>query len=483
MKLTPFDWQLKDLQTLRRNNYTALLAMEAGSGKTFLATLAIEDAKPAVTLIIAPQSTHNSAWIKTLRDNLGIEAKVIGNKNKAMKEAMFEFEIGLPGIYLITPQLLARTDTSAWAGDMLIHDESHQGATPGSKIQRAMGGSIPADTNPLAKRFTHRLALSGTPMRQAFENLWGTMRTLWPDLDNRGQVAHRNIFTWKADRMTYETVYTNQRDRNGNVKTVKNYLTEAEPGRLISEMPCVIMHKRREYCCESHPNGFLTTEKPQVIERVVELTARQKKSIKEMNDYMMTWIEDNLLKTDIGLTQKQRVRQLTLGEATVETWEDEEGEEKSTIRFDPNCASPVVDEILHILDNLPEDEAVVVYTDSQKFAEVLTHRIPGSQEYSGKRKANLEEFGTEFRVLVGTVGAIGTGTAGLNKVCSTEIFADQPVSLTNLTQTTSRLDRLDSSRQVQRYVLLDDEGVQLGRLEDLWQKELLVRKSLRGNRN
>jgi len=46
-------------------------------------------------------------------------------------------------------------------------------------------------------------------------------------------------------------------------------------------------------------------------------------------------------------------------------------------------------------------------------------------------------------------------------------------------QTQARLERMDNTRQVQRYVLLDDEGVQLGRMEDLWAQKIVVNRSLR----
>lgn len=479
MKITPYGWQLRDLDDLRSGGYTGLVATEAGGGKTITAVLAIAEAKPRVTLIVAPKSTHTTAWIPTLRDNVGVTPRVIGNDNKATKDAMFDFVMGYEGIYLVTPQFVTRADVSEWSGDMLIWDEIHMGAvTPKTKLQRKASGYHVSDGEPLNVRFAMRIALSATPMRGDFSNMWGITRFLYPELSGRGEIADRNFIIWQSQRMDYQEVYTNQRDRDGNPKKVKQYLSESEPGRLISEIPTVVMHKRRETCCDepTHQGGFLPTEEPQVIERTVELTPRQKKAIREMDSHMMTWIGENPLTADISLTQKQRIRQLTLAEATVESYLAED-EEKTRVRFDLDAKSPVIEEIKHILANLPENEPVVVYTDSQIFAEVIAHQIPNSAEYSGVRKADLAQFGKEYRVLVGTVAAIGTGTAGLNHRSSTEIFADQPISLTMLTQTSARLDRLDSTRRVQRYVLLDDCDVQSGRREALWEKAALVARS------
>lgn len=511
-KLTPWEFQKEDLQTLSENNFTGLLALEAGGSKTYIATLAIGESGAETVLILAPQSTHLTAWTPTIHDNLGIKPRIIGNSNKGTKEALFDFELGYPGIYLATPQFAARTDVESWAGDMVIVDEIHSaGATAKSVLQRKLGGYHFSDGQPLSARFKHRLALSGTPMRQNFANLWGINRFLWgQELYKRGQVAHDNFIIWQSDRMEYEDVVTGFEwypvtfrefentpkgeykrmidgvPHKGRKQTVKQFHSESEPGRLISEMPCVIMHKRRETCCRHHPGGFLPTEKPQIIERTVTLTAKQKKSIREMDAIMMTYIEENPLTANISLTQKQRIRQLAMAEATVEEYEaiNSEGEEeiKNRVTYNPDTKSPIIEEIQHILSNLPDNESVAVYTESQKFAEVITHQLNKAgfvaEEYSGVRKADLSGFGKNYQVLVGVIAAIGTGTDGLQKVCNTEIFADQPISLTAFEQTTARTDRLGAKGRVQRYIIHDDERISQGRMEDLWANKAMVAKSM-----
>lgn len=489
-KLTPHRWQLDDLATLRRNNYTGLIAVEAGGGKTFLAALAIAEAKPDVTLIIAPKSTHESAWIPTLRDNVGTTPRIIGNDNKATKAALLDFQLGYPGIYLCTGAFATRTDISSWSGDMAIIDEIHQAAvTPKSKLQRKVSGFSIKDPEPLNRRFRMRLALSATPMRSDHSNLWGVTSWLWgtdPEHNKRGGCAGRNFIVWQSDFLDYRTVYTNQRDANGQPKKVRQYLGEKVPGTLMSMMPCVIMHRRRHTCCSAHPGGFLPVDEPQVINRTVNLTPKQRKNIDMMNTAMMAWLASGPIIAEIPLTAKQRVRQMTLAEvdSQVVIRETEDGPvERTTIVFDKDAESPVVDEVLHILDNLPEGETVVVHHESQRFAEVMAYRLNKAgykaEEYSGVRKADLTLFGKDYQVLVGVVSALGTGTAGLNAVCSTEIFAEQPISLTMQTQVHARLERMDNTRRVQRWNLLDDAGVQEGRMDELWAQQLAVNESMR----
>lgn len=482
MKLTPYPFQVKDLEKLRANDFTGLIAVEAGGGKSLTATLALAEVDPDVTLIIAPKSTHTTAWIPTVRDNADRTPKIMGNGNKAQREAYQDFLLGFPGVYLTTPQWLTRQDTSEWRGDMLIVDEVHQVATMGSKAQKAISGYSARDPEPIAQRFDHRLALSGTPMRQAFENLWSTMRLLWPDHNKRGQVAHDNSYAWLIDRMDRQEIWTKNIDpRTGERRKAIQWVGETEPGRLFTEAPCVIVHKRRETCCDdpSHEGGFLPTEEPQIIEREVELTANQKKAIREMEASMMTFLKEQPLIAEIPLVQKQRLRQLSLAEANAE--ETEEG--GTTLTYDLDCKSPAIDEALHILGNLPEDEPVLVLLESQRFSEVVVHQLTEAgypaQEYSGKRKANLSEFGSGYRALVGVISAIGTGTAGLNHVTRTEIVIDQPISLTNKAQSEARLERLDDKTPVQRYIILDDTGVQNDRLLANVEKQALVNRSVR----
>lgn len=505
---TPYDWQTEDLRTLRDNDYTALVAIETGGGKTALACMAIKESDPDVVLIVAPDSTlrwPNKGWPKAVKEIAGREPRKIGRVLKAHREAMFDFEWGTPGVYMCSTQFFARksTRTEVWRGDMLIVDEIHKLATARKEGQRALSGYSQRD-RPISQRFRHRLALSGTPMRQNFQNMWATMRFLWPELWRKHEVAHENFYTWCEDRMDYEEVVTDFKwipilpdtqvppkartkwidgvKHYGQPETVKNWKTETEPGRLITEAPCVVQHKRRERCCEYHPRGFLETEEPEVIERVVELTAKQKKAIRDLEDHYMTWLDDNPLVTNLSITQKQRIRQMTLGEPWVEYWNDDEGNEHATIHFEKDCASPFVTELLSILSEDVPDEPVVVFLESQQFAEVVVHRLTkagiSAQEYSGKRKADLGGFGTEYRILVAVVASIGTGTDGLQDVCNTEVWMEVPVSLTDEHQGQARLDRM-GGRKVLRFRIMDSEGVAQGRLRSNLEKALMIRKSMR----
>ncbi|HLS01887.1 MAG TPA: SNF2-related protein, partial [Beutenbergiaceae bacterium] len=293
-----YEWQVADVDRLEESGFTGLLNIEPGGTKTILALAAHVRSGSEVTLVVAPKNTHGSAWIADGRDFFGLEPRVVGNGRKAEREAFDDFRWGEPGVYLMTPELLTRSDVSDWQMDMCIVDEGHKLNNAGKKGQRQL--------DLLAGRSSMRLFLSGTAWRNNFSRAWATMRFLWPELYLRGQVAHDNYWVWCRDRMTSEDVYTSRRDQFGRPKTVKRWLHEKEPGLLLSQAPCVITHKKRERCCEWHPNGFLPLEEPQVIEHVVPLSSAQKKIIRELEEQGLAWLEEDSIRVDLPITLQQR---------------------------------------------------------------------------------------------------------------------------------------------------------------------------------
>lgn len=490
--MIPMPHQVVDTYKLRANNYTGLLNVEPGGGKTASSLFAVRDSGASRTLIVAPDQTHRSAWIPTVEAILGLEARPIGNTGKAKKQALFDFEFGTPGVYLTSPQFLTKADVSAWEGDMLITDEGHLLNNAKAKGQRKWSGYNPSGSdNPLSPRFSMRMFLSGTSWRNNFERAWATMRYLWPELNHRGQIAHDNYYMWLNDRMSFETIYTNQRNPDGTPKTTKKFLNEINPGQLIAEAPCVITHFRRERCCDFHPNGFLPTDAPQEIREVIELLPAQKKAIRELEDHYLTYLEDQPLAVDLTLTQQQRIRQLALGVPILEVYEefDPHSEcivEKVRLDFEADCKSPFADRLFELLEEL-DDEPVVVFLESQRFAAVLVEKLNNKGitafEYSGHTKKdrdnNLAQFGKKFRVAVVTLASGGTGLDGIQRVTKTEVWFERSVDETTNTQGEARADRMGGVGQVQRYYLLDDQGRAEGRMGEQLERRRALAKTLR----
>lgn len=489
--MLPMPHQVADTNKLRAHNYTGLLNVEPGGGKTASSLFAARDSGASRILIIAPDQTHRSAWAPTVEAILGQEARTVGNTGKAKKAALTDMNFGYPGVYLTTPQLMTSADISDWSGDLLITDEGHLLNNAKAKGQRKWSGyDMGGRDNPLAQRFGMRMFLSGTSWRNNFERAWATMRYLWPEQMYRGQIAHDNYYLWLNDRMTFENVYTNQRDANGQPKVVKQFLNEKVPGQLIAEAPCVITHFRRENCCTFHPFGFLPTDAPQEIREVIELLPAQKKAIRELEDHYMTYLDEQPLAVDLTLTQQQRIRQLALGVPVLEFYEgvDAEGTQVEKVRldFEADCKSPFTDRLFDILEK-HDDEPVVVYMESQRFAQVLTQKLNAKGitafEYSGPTKKdrddNLAEFGKKFRVAVVTLASGGTGLDGIQRVTKTEVWFERSVDETTNAQGEARADRMGGIGQVQRYYFHDDAGRSEGRMGEQLEKRRALAKTLR----
>lgn len=490
--MKPYAFQEDDLQTLAENNYTALVNIQTGGGKSPLAVWAAMRSGADQVLIIAPQNTHSTAWAKTVKQLAGEEIRIVGNKNKAQKEAKADLELGWAGWYIVTPQLMghAKTDISNWIPDMLISDECHLYNNPEGKQAKKwikMGAQVEM-----------KLALSATPARRDFARMWTNGRHLWPHLYLRDQISYSNLWLFKKDRMIGEEIYTSQRNPDGTPKKVMQWLSEAEPGRWISEAPCVIQHFRRERCCHWHSQevqgfeGFLSAEEPNEIIREVPLLPQQKKVIEDLEDQGLAWLEDNPLITDLPITTKQRIRTVCLGVPRVEDFieVDEDGFEvqKQTLRFDPDCKSPVAEEIVSILNNLPEGEPTLVHMESQRFAAALVQKLLKegftAAEFSGAtvkdRGRYLEEFGETIQVLVATTSSIGNGTDTLQHRSSTEIFAERHIDDVLVEQTEARLDRMGATKQVQRFIIRDDQGISEGQyLSQMLKRELMGRSTKR----
>lgn len=333
----------------------------------------------------------------------------------------------------------------------------------------------------LGGRVKYKLALSGTPARNNFQRMWTIMRFLWPD---NIEIARENYYGWLSEHMLYAKVFTGMKEDkfSGRKKPTyaKKYIRERSQGNLLKRAPLVIQHFRREQCCVFHPEGFLSQDEPQVLTATVELLPEQKKAIKELEEQYLTWLEDNPLVVEIPLTLQQRVRQICLG---LPTFGDD-----GSITFSPDMKSPFADELDEILERLDDDEPVVVYVESQRFAEALTARLVNAGhsafEYSGAttktRSQNLATFGREggHRILVGTISSIGEGTDGMQRVAKTEVFLERSTDETLNQQAESRLDRTGAIGQVQRHMLVDSEGYAAGRWSKQVEKAMTLRKSL-----
>lgn len=458
--------QQADLEQIRAANYNALLAIGMGYGKSYLAVAAAIDSGAEQILVIAPQSTHTSAWDKSVKDFGLPGVRVVGKKNKAQRQALEDLNWGKPGWFVMSPQFFTLNDDGTWTPDMAIVDEAHNLNEPGKAGQRKLSGYYVRDKNPLSLRATYKLSLSGTPARNKFSRLWSTMRFHWPELDQYDQVAQTPYSAWADNRLKSEF--------NPFTYNKKTYTTERYPGLLFKEAPCVIVHKPRERCCDFHPNGFLTLEEPVVRQQIVDLTPTQKKQLVDLEKQALAWMNEHPLVAKLPITKRIRIRQALLAEASVEDYTDMvknkvtgelEPVQKQRLYYEADAKSPYADAVLELLEELG-DENVLIFTSSQIYAEFLTNRLISKGVRAAKvsgankdtRDAVVAGFGKEHQVLVATIDALATGTDGLQAVSATEIWIDRSDDRTSNEQGYARLFRTGQKRQVLRVELFDNMG-------------------------
>ncbi len=211
--------------------------------------------------------------------------------------------------------------------------------------------------------------------------------------------------------------------------------------------------------------------------RYVDLTPAQRKMYEQMEADSLAWLRDNPLVAELPVVQRIRLRQMTLGTVT---FDDEGG-----IGFDLDCKSSKLDALREILADL-EDEPVLILTDSQRFAEVVVHRLGDkAREWSGKvshadREKLITDFGKNFRWLVATIPSLAEGIDGLQQVCANVVWLSKSENMTLNHQALGRLVRTGQQRQVTSYEIVARETLDEGVLSRLIENQLEMAKSLRG---
>lgn len=285
-----------------------------------------------------------------------------------------------------------------------------------------------------------RLAMSATPYRNKFENMWTILRWLYPDDNQAGGLADRSFWRWADDNCIVEQDYFAGKVVRG----------EVAPGRLVSRIPCYIYHAKRNACCKWHPNGFMDTDEPEQIVRTVELTPAMKKAYGQLERDLVTWLGDNPLVVELPIVMRTRLRQMSLGSLTVN--------DDDSVTYAVDCESPKYDDLKLVLEDEIPDEPALVVTHSREFAVVLAEKLRRDgytvAEWNGslsqkQRDAEGERFANgEARVLVATIASLGTGTDFLQHVTSTIIWMSRTDDPTENKQTEGRLDRMGALGRV-----------------------------------
>jgi len=365
----------------------ALNASAMGAGKTLKAVEIAIGLNAKRILVIAPLNTRLGWQVTFQRQGVELDFKWIRNSTHG-KDSLRDWEWGQPGIYFVGVEYFTRLGwegsgkrSNVWTHqpDLAIFDEVHRSQNRKSKTHKTLR----------QLRAGFKLAMSGTPTGNSFSGAWAVTKWLWPD------VIENSYWTW-VERWC-ATEYDHFAPGG------KKIVGEREPGNFFNSLPCYIR-------IESEMDTDLLED--QVY---VELTAQQRKAYRELEERMVTWVNERPLVVEFPISLRARLRQATLGMFSIT--------DDDVITFDNDCKSSKIDAMMDILKDDFEGESALILTDSKKFANVVAHRLEEGghsiAQWHGDISDRLrEEAKQDFvsgscKYIIAVIAAIAEGVDGL----------------------------------------------------------------------
>lgn len=472
--LTPYDWQQADIDKCVHSMSEAvgaLVVSAPGAGKTLVAVQVMAELKPETTLIIAPPSTHAGSWEKTLLRQ-GVATEVLTLIGTAKGKRNFEaLRWGKPGVYITSAQWFSRQDWGNIEPDMVIFDEVHQVARYGNVGNKKLLGH--GKKKGLWARY--RMALSGTPFRNNFENAWSIVRWVEP------RKMNKPYWIWRMQDCAGK--YSPFAPQNWEVTG------EANPGALASSLSCYVVHYQRSNCCPYHPNGFLAHLAPPIrIERDLDMTKAQAEFYRGMEKSYVAELTTPDPRTgkvpvivEFPIVARGMLRFCALG---LPSWNPDD----EKLYFDEKCESPKLDTLITDLRNLDGGRALVL-SHSKQFVDVAAIRLreagfsvavwKGGVSDTKRRKIMADFQSGALDAIVGVISAMGTGTDGLQEEAYNVMWLSVDDDASNVTQGIGRLDRLGQTHQVTMIEYRMRNTYDVGHLDRQIVKQLELNKSLR----
>lgn len=427
-----------------------LQASDLGTGKTLMAVEAgLRFAPNGVIVVSAPLHTYYG-WFDTLfgQTDGTIQFRKVDNKTKTGKANLEALQWGVAGWYFVGREFFRLRDWSDCVFDVMIHDECHSlqnRKSKGFNVARKVNADL-------------TIAQSATWFGSSFEGAWAILRILYPDHDSPGMFADRSYHRWV--RNWCATEYDWFAENNARIVGEKNV------GELAASIPCYINLRNT------------ATDEPEVVPVYVDLSPRQRSYYSQMENEGVAWLDSNPMVAELPITQRVRLRQLTLGETYVAPDTEE-------ISFADDCKSSKLDALEGLLADLV-GEQVVVATDSAKFARVVANRVGGFAWTGDKKQQEREQAKQDFidgklRVIVATQAAISEGTDGLQRVCRVLVELSQSDNPILNQQMVGRLNRTGQTRRVIVYKIMARNTLDDPQAETLLGKELQMRLSMLKN--
>ena len=434
----------------------ALNASTMGAGKTLKAVEIAKKLGAEVILLIAPLNTRLGWKVTFERQGVELPFKWI-NSTKEGKANADDWGWGMKGIYFVGPELFVRhafdeynRRTTKWntRADLVIFDEVHRSQNRKSKTHKALK----------AVEGKFKLAMSGTPTGNSFAGAWAVTRWLWP------QEVDRSYWAWVEKWCATEYDHF--------APGGKKIVGEKTPGAFFNSLPCYVR-------IESELDVEIESQ-----ERFIELTAAQRKAYAELEEKMITWVEERPLVVEFPITLRARLRQASLGLFSID--------DDDNVTFSNDCKSSKIDEMFRILKEDFDNEPALILTDSRKFADVLVHRIRESgstalawhgEVSGGKRQEAKESFvGGSCKYLVAVISAIAEGVDGLQEATSNMLWMNRSDNRILNEQAEKRIHRRGQEKTVRSVELIAIDTYDSGVLSSQIQKAVDMNRTLKEQR-
>lgn len=423
---------------------SALNASLMGTGKTLMAVEVAKGINAQTVLIIAPLNTY-WGWYDTIQRQTDYQSTIykIDSTTKG-KVAMDELSAGVAGWYFIGREYFRTKDWSKIKPDLALVDECHFAQNRKSKSFTAL--------KTLDAGF--KLSMSGTPFGNNFEGFWAVTRWLWKDTN----IVNKSFWKWveqyaKTDYSPFAGV---------------EIVGERNPGQFANSLPCYIRLKPKH-----------NLEVVQEI-RYVDLTPAQRKIYDKFERDLVVWLEENPMVAEVPIAARIRLRQITLAVPSIAP--------DGGVYFEDNAVSTKYKALQEILEDNPDD-SVLILTDSQKYAKMVTNRLNAKHEvafeWSGEanqkqREAAKQRFlSGEIKYIVAVIPAIAEGVDGLQDVCSTVVWLSHSDSNLMNQQVLDRIRRRGQKEAVKVYDIIARDTYDEGQLSTLVEKQLQTNLSLK----
>jgi len=311
------------------------------------------------------------------------------------------------GSVSLTPEERQPKDLNHRNIAFVIADESHKAKDPKAKQTRALWH--------LADHATAVYPLTGTPVQNAYLDLWSQLRLVAPiEFANRGAFQDRYVFGFETD-YGFQPVGWRAENKDELFRFVDQYLLRRTKDEVGLDLP---------------PKTY--------DRRLIELTTAQAKAYKAMKKEALAEFDGALLTAADPLTKAMRLSQIASAVPVVE-------DGKVVALEDP---SNKLDALVEILDE--GDGQLVVFAASKKLINLAEARLDKKKVSSVRitgdespevRGLHVQQFQEGLaRVALCTFGA---GSEGITlTAASTAVFLQRPWSLVQSRQAEDRIHRI-----------------------------------------